>query len=89
MCPTGIAGTVINVTTTGMAGPMMGGPGTMGSIALTADHATATHGSVSFLVTNAGRYADEMVILALPGEQAAGTRPIGGDGKIDEAGSVG
>lgn len=68
---------------------MMGGPGTMGSIALTADHATATHGSVSFLVTNAGRYADEVVILPLPGEQAAGTRPIGGDGKIDEAGSVG
>ncbi|MCU6479564.1 hypothetical protein [Arthrobacter sp. A2-55] len=85
----GSAGTIVHVTTTDMAGPMMGGPGRMGGMGLTADHATVTHGSVRFLVTNVGRYTHEMVILPLPGEQMTGTRPIGGDGKIDEAGSLG
>ncbi len=84
-----MAGTVVDVTTTDMAGPMMGGAGRMGDMRLTTDHATVTHGSVNFLVTNAGRYTHEMVILPLPGAQLPGTRPIGGDGKIDEAGSLG
>ena len=30
-----------------------------------------------------------MVILPLPDTQLAGTLPVGGDGKIDEAGSLG
>lgn len=84
-----IAGTLISVTTTDMAGPMMSGPGRRGGMGLTADQATVTRGSVSFLVTNVGRYAHEMVILPLPGDQIAGTRTIGGGGKIDEAGSLG
>ncbi|MCB5283598.1 MULTISPECIES: hypothetical protein [unclassified Arthrobacter] len=29
------------------------------------------------------------MILPLPENQIAGTRPVGGDGKIDEAGSLG
>ena len=85
----GMAGTVVNVTATDMGGPMMGGPGMMRGMRLTADHATVPHGPVSFLVANAGRYANEMVILPLPGTQIAGTRPVGGDGKINEAGSLG
>lgn len=85
----GITGTVVNVAATDMGGPMMGGPGRMGGMRLTADHATVPHGRVNFLVTNAGRYTHEMVILPLPGTQIAGTRPIGGDAKIDEAGSLG
>lgn len=85
----GMAGTVVNVAATDMGGPMMGGPGRMGGMRLTADRATVPHGRVSFLVTNAGRYTHEMVILPLPGTQLAGTRPVGGDGKIDEAGSLG
>ena len=85
----GLAGTVVNVTATDMGGPMMAGPGRMGGMRLTGDHATVPHGTVSFLVTNAGRYTHEMVILPLPGTQIAGTRPVGGDGKIDEAGSLG
>ncbi len=85
----GLAGTVINVTTTDMGAPMMGGPGRMGGMRLIADRATVPHGRVSFLVTNTGSYTHEMVILPLPGTQIAGTRPVGGDGKIDEAGSLG
>lgn len=85
----GITGTVVSVAATDMGGPMMGGPGRMGGMRLTGDRATVPHGRVSFLVTNAGRYTHEMVILPLPGTQIAGTRPVGGDGKIDEAGSLG
>ncbi len=85
----GIAETVITVTTTDMPGPMMGGPGRMGGMGLTADHATVNHGLMGFLVTNAGRYTHEMVILPLAGDQIAGSRPIGGDGKVDETGSLG
>ncbi|MBT1003992.1 hypothetical protein KIH31_15490 [Paenarthrobacter sp. DKR-5] len=84
-----LGGTVVNVTATDMGGPMMGGAGRVGPMRLTADRASVAHGRVSFLVTNAGRYTHEMVILPLPGTQSAGTRPVGGDGKIDEAGSLG
>lgn len=83
-----LAGSVVNVTATDMGGPMMRGP-MMGAMRLTSDRATVAHGRVSFLVTNAGRYTHEMVILPLPGTGTAGTRPVGGDGKIDEAGSLG
>ncbi|SDP84811.1 Uncharacterized copper-binding protein, cupredoxin-like subfamily [Arthrobacter sp. ok909] len=89
-CPVpGLAGTVVTVAATDMGGPMMGGPGRRGGMRLTADRATVPHGYVTFLVTNAGRYTHEMVILPLPGTQLAGTRPVGGDGRIDEAGSLG
>ncbi|WP_307857529.1 sulfocyanin-like copper-binding protein [Paenarthrobacter sp. DKR-5] len=79
----GLAGAVVDVTATDMGGPMMG------AMRLTSDRATVAHGRVSFLVTNAGRYTHEMVILPLPGTGTAGTRPVGGDGKIDETGSLG
>jgi hypothetical protein len=44
---------------------------------------------VPFLVTNGGSIDHEMVIVTLSNSQAVGTRPIGGDAKIDEAGSLG
>ncbi|MBT1003887.1 hypothetical protein KIH31_14915 [Paenarthrobacter sp. DKR-5] len=84
-----LAGTVVNVTATDMGGPMMGGGRGMGGMRLSADRAVVQHGEVSFLVTNAGRLAHEMVILPLPGSQTAGSRVTGGDGKIDETGSLG
>lgn len=84
-----LAGTVVNVTGTDMGGPMMGGPGRRGAMRLTADQTTIPHGPVKFVLVNAGRYVHELVILPLPGTQIAGTRPIGGDGQIDEAGSLG
>lgn len=70
-----LAGTVVNVAETEMGGPMMGRSGRMGGMRLTADHATVPHGTVSLLVTNVGRYAHELVILALP-DRLSDTFPI-------------
>jgi uncharacterized cupredoxin-like copper-binding protein len=87
-----LSGTVVNVTLTNMGGPMMGqGNGMMsgGAMRLNTDHATVAHGTVSFLATNGGSISHELVILPLPDSQIVGTRPIGGDGRIDEAGSLG
>ena len=88
-----LPGTVVNVSLTNMGGAMMGGQSNamMGGVAmgLSADHATVPHGTVSFLVTNDGSIDHEMVILPLANSQAAGTRPVAGDARIDEAGSLG
>jgi len=40
-------------------------------------------------VTNAGSIDHEIVVLPLPSSQALGDRPIGGDAKINETGSLG
>jgi uncharacterized cupredoxin-like copper-binding protein len=69
----------------GQGSAMMGG----GAMGLSTDHATAPHGTVSFLVTNDGSINHEMVVLPLAGSQTAGARPVGGDAKVDEAGSLG
>ena len=88
-----LPGTVVNVSLTNMGGPMMGGQGnTMmgaGAMGLSTDHATVPRGTVSFLVTNNGSIDHEMVVLPLTGSQRPGARPAGGDGKVDEAGSLG
>jgi len=88
-----LPGTVVNVSLTNMGGPMMGGQGNammgVGAMGLSTDHTTVPHGTVSFLVTNDGSIDHEMVILPLAGSQTAGARPVGGDGKVDEAGSLG
>lgn len=87
-----LSGVVINVALTNMGGPMMGRPDGMmhgGAMRLTADHATAKHGRVSFFVTNDGSVNHEMVVLPLPDSQIAGTRAIAGDAQVDEAGSFG
>ena len=86
-----LSGTAVNVTLTNMGGPMMGGGGGPmfgGAMRLTADRATVRHGTVSFLVSNGGSVTHELVVLPLPESQIVGTQPIGGDGKIDEAGSM-
>ncbi len=87
-----LPGRVVNVSLTNMGGPMMGQRNGMmngGAMRLTADRATVPGGNVSFLVTNGGNISHELVVLPLPADQVAGTRPIGGDAKIDEAGSIG
>jgi uncharacterized cupredoxin-like copper-binding protein len=87
-----LSGTTVDVTLRNMGGPMMGGNnGSMsgGAMRLQADHATVQHGTVSFLATNEGSVTHELVILPLPDSQIVGTRLTGGDGKIDEAGSLG
>ena len=88
-----LPGTVVNVSLANMGGSMMGGQGNGmmggGAMGLSADHATVPHGTVSFLVTNYGSIDHEMVILPLAGSQTVGTRPVGGEAKIDEAGNLG
>ena len=87
-----LSGTVVNVVLTNMGGPMMGqgfGMPYGGAMRLTTDLATVSHGPVSFLVTNVGSVSHEMILLPLPVSQIVGTRPMGGDGKIEEAGSLG
>ncbi len=87
-----LPGTVVTITLTNMGGPMMGGQNGMvsgGAMRLSADHATVRHGTVSFLVKNVGSVSHEMVILPLSRSQIVGTRAIGGDARVDEAGSLG
>jgi len=88
-----LPGTVVNVSLTNMGGPMMGGQGSTmmgrGGMGLIADHATVPHGTVSFYVANDGSIDHEMVVLPLADTQTAGRRPITGEGRVDEAGSLG
>lgn len=86
-----LPGPVVSVSLTNMGGPMMRQRnGTMGgAMRITADRSTVAHGTVSFLVTNEGTISHELIILPLPEGQISGTRPIGADAKIDEAGSLG
>ena len=86
-----LPGTVVNVSLTDMGGPMGEGNGPLhaGAMGMRTDQATVPHGTVSFLVTNTGSVNHEMVILPLADSQLVGTRPFGGDAKIDEAGSLG
>jgi uncharacterized cupredoxin-like copper-binding protein len=86
-----LPGPVVSVSLTNMGGPMMGRPHGMmdGAMRMTADRSAVAHGMVSFLVTNGGTINHELVILPLPKDQIPGTRPTGGDAKIDESGSLG
>jgi uncharacterized cupredoxin-like copper-binding protein len=89
-----LPGTVVNVSVTNMGGPMMGGAGMGGGVRrgmmrLTADATSVPHGTVSFVATNLGSINHELVILPLPDNQVAGTRPQDGDGKVDETASLG
>jgi uncharacterized cupredoxin-like copper-binding protein len=82
---------VVNVSLTDSGGPMGEGNGPMhpGAMGLSADQSSVAHGTVSFVVTNAGAVKHEMVILPMDSTQVAGTRPFGSDAKVDEAGSLG
>ena len=68
-----------------------GGNGWMpgGAMRLSLDHASISHGTVSFLATNDGSISHELVILPLSGSQTVGTQPVSGDSKVDESGSLG
>jgi len=85
-----LRGVVVNVALWDMGGPMFGPRDGMTDgryMRLNADHATVRHGTVSFLVTNGGSINHEAVVL--PDDHVVGTRPMGGDAKIDETGSLG
>lgn len=86
-----LPGPVVSVSLTNMGGPMMRLPNGMmgGAMRMTVDRSTVAHGTVSFLVTNGGTVSHELVVLPLPDNQIPGTRQLGGDGTIDESGSLG
>ncbi|TFC10443.1 hypothetical protein E3O19_15715 [Cryobacterium algoritolerans] len=72
---------------------MMGGGGagtnSGAAMGLRLDRATAGKGTVSFLALNRGSISHELVVLPLSDTQTVGTRPGGGDNKVDETGSLG
>jgi len=87
-----LAGTVVNVSLTDMNGPIrdpVSGKMNTHAMGLSVDKPKVPHGTVSFLVTNDGRVAHEMVVLPLADSQTVGTRPFGADAKIEETGSLG
>ena len=87
-----LPGTVVDATLINMGGPMTrDSKGSMmgGMMRLSLDRSTVAAGQVTFLAVNAGNINHELVVLPLPTDQIVGTRSIGADGKIDEAGSLG
>jgi uncharacterized cupredoxin-like copper-binding protein len=95
--PPTLAGTVVRVSLTNMGGQMMGGPMMgqhstsypRGSMSLTTDVTTVSHGNVSFLATNVGNLTHELVIIPLDSGSSVGARKVGNDGKADEESSLG
>jgi uncharacterized cupredoxin-like copper-binding protein len=70
----------------GMMGRGMMGGGRMMNVA--ASPSAVAAGDVSFRVWNAGMTVHELVVLPLP-SGGVGTRPVGLDGRVSEAGSLG
>ncbi|WP_158274575.1 plastocyanin/azurin family copper-binding protein [Cellulomonas sp. WB94] len=85
-----LPGTVVHAVVGDMGGPMMrGNDRSAASMYLHLDRTTVPHGTVSFVVTNAGMRNHELVVLPLDGDQRAGSRVAGTDRRIDESGSLG
>jgi uncharacterized cupredoxin-like copper-binding protein len=82
-----LPGSVVNVTLADMGGGM--GGGMMGGTMRVVDQpAVVRGGDVSFRALNMGSLTHELVVLPLP-PGGAGSRAIGADGRVDEAGSLG
>lgn len=82
--PPALPGQPVNVVLSDMGG-MMGGARMMN---VTASPSSVTSGEVPFRVWNAGMMVHELVVLPLP-PGGAGTRPVGSDGRVSEAASLG
>ncbi len=86
-----LSGTVVTVDLTDTGAMIDGQHSRMTSGArmfLSADHATVPHGTVSFLAINSGSVIHELLVLPLPDGQSVGSRPIGDDATVTEAGSL-
>lgn len=99
-----LPGAVVDVGLSDM-GAMMGpghGPGPMrgdshwwrhmpmrGMMRLSPDPVQVPAGPVSLRAINTGGLTHEVVVLPLPTGQGVGQRPVGGDEKVDETGSLG
>jgi len=81
-----LPGKPVNVTLNDLGNSMMGRGPMM--VTLRANPGTVSAGQISFVATNRGTLAHELVILPLPAD-GPGTRPTGTDGKIDELQSLG
>ena len=90
-----LPGTTVDVTLTDMMaggmmrGGMMSGGMAGGMMRVVATPASVAAGQVSFRVANSGGMVHELVVLPLADGQAVGTRAVGNDGRVDEAGSLG
>jgi uncharacterized cupredoxin-like copper-binding protein len=74
----------------GMIGaPMMSGTGAGGMMRVLVTLDAVTVGTVSLRVRNTGAMTHELVVLPLSDGQVLGERRVGGDGRVDEAGSLG
>ena len=84
-----LGGTVVQVTELdmGMSSSMMGSR--VATMRLVASPRRVPTGIVSLLVRNQGTRTHELVILPLAWRQVAGSRRVGGDGRVQEAGSLG
>ena len=69
----------------------MGGTGGMmgGRLLLRVAPRTVAAGTVSFIAANHGVRIHELLVLALPDDQAAGSRPVSAEKTVDETGSLG
>lgn len=98
-----LTGVAVNATVTDMGGMMRGPyqpgpganpawwrhPGMGGMMRIFATPESVPRGTVSIRVINTGAWTHELVVLPLPAGHGIGQRPIGADGKVDEAGSLG
>lgn len=75
-----LPGRVVNVTVTDMMG---------GGMRVLATPASVPAGTVSLRVANTGTLTRELVVLPLAAGQPPGSRPIGPDSTVSEAGSLG
>lgn len=89
--PQDLPGTVVTVMVgdMGMGRMMMGNASNGTLMMLRTSPVTAPAGAITFLVSNMGMRAHELVILPLPDGQQAGERVPGPDGQADETGSLG
>jgi uncharacterized cupredoxin-like copper-binding protein len=86
-----LPGTVVDVELANMGGSrMMGGGGMMGgTMRVVANRQDVSAGTVSFRVANIGSLVHELVVLPLANGDQVGSRPVGNDGKVSEADSLG
>ena len=94
--PSSLPGSVVTVTDRDM-GNMMGGPrmgsGNLGQampgmLGVQASPTTVPAGTVSFVVDNVGGMNHELIVIPLTGS-GIGERPVGSNGKVSEAASLG
>ncbi len=72
-----------------MMGGSAGGGMRRGAMMLRSSPTTVDHGAVSLVALNRGTRAHELVVVPLGGNAPVGSRAVGADDTVDEAGSLG